>query len=248
MTLSLYDDPELYDLVSGAPESEPFYRRLADTHPGAVLELACGTGRIGIRLAQAGLDVTGIDLSAEMLARATATAEAAGVRVRFAQGDMRALDLGAGRFSLIFITANSLLHLLSPEDFRACFEGVRRHLAPDGVFAFDIFAPAADHIARDPRRRFDVAAADHPELGRIRVEETTDYDAASQITRTTWYWSTERAPDFRVTRFELRSVFPQELPALLEAGGLTLESRSGDFDGAAFNENSWRQVCVCRPT
>jgi hypothetical protein len=50
----------------------------------------------------------------------------------------------------------------------------------------------------------------------------------------------------RVTRIALRSVFPQELPLLLTAGGLALTGRWGDFDGAAFDRNSWRQVCTAR--
>ncbi len=68
---------------------------------------------------------------------------------------MRDFDLGR-RFALIFIARNSLLHLHSTEDILATFAMVRRHLAPGGMFAFDIFNPSVRLLARPPNQRFPV--------------------------------------------------------------------------------------------
>ena len=62
----------------------------------------------------------------------------------------------------------------------------------------------------------------------------------------TWYFSSADEPDFLVAPLHLRSIFPQELPLLLAAGGLRLESRHGDFAGGPFTGASRHQVCVCR--
>ena len=78
MAASIYDRPDLYDLVAGAdPDMERFYVELARERGGRVLELASGTGRFTLPLARAGLMVTGGDLSPSMLASARAAARCA---------------------------------------------------------------------------------------------------------------------------------------------------------------------------
>jgi SAM-dependent methyltransferase len=152
---SLYDDPALYDLVMPPDGSEAFYLAEAQEHgDGPVLELACGTGRVAIPIARSGREVVGVDASPAMLAAAAEKAVAAGVALTLVEGDMRRFDLGGRRFPLIFMARNSLLHLHTPEEFKACLTGVRQHLAPDGVFAFDVFVPSPDILARDPTQRF----------------------------------------------------------------------------------------------
>ena len=77
------------------------------------------------------------------------------------------------------------------------------------------------------------------------MEETVDYDAALQINRVTWFWSTADQKDFLVMPLHMRALFPQELPLLIELGGLRLSKRYGDFDRRAFGSQSDRQVCIC---
>jgi SAM-dependent methyltransferase len=224
--LSLYADPSLYDLVIPAGSSEKFYLSEAEKRgKGPVLELACGTGRVAIPLARAGQEMVGVDVSPAMLAKAAEKAAAAGVCLTLIEGDMRHLNLGDRRFPLIFITENSFLHLHTTEDFAACLAGVRRYLAPDGVFIFDIFVPGLHILGRDPKQRFLIGRFQDPTRGEITVEETTDYDAGTQIIRSTWYWSTPAQPDFRVTPLNLRQIFPMELPLLIEASGFDMKVR-----------------------
>ena len=122
--LEVYDDAELYDLLAASNNAiVEFYDEEARKLGGPVLELACGTGRLTIPLAQSGLEVVGIDLHPGMLARARAAAEAAHVQVEFVETDMRDFSLQK-RFGLIFVAYNSLLHLLQSEDLAACFTNV----------------------------------------------------------------------------------------------------------------------------
>ena len=242
---SLYDHPDVYDLMFPAGPAEAFYRRLAARAGGAVLELACGTGRYAIPIARDGHAVVGLDSSAAMLAAARTKAEAAGVAVELVDGDMRDFALGR-RFALVFIGTNSLLHLHTADDFARFFGCVRAHLQPGGRFAFDVFVPSARLLARPSGQRFEIGRYPHPARGELLVEETVDWDAAAQINRVTWYVSTPTERDLFVVPLHLRAIFPQELPLLLAANGFVLESRAGDFDERAFDAASRTQLCVCR--
>ena len=107
---------------------------------GPVLELGCGTGRVTIPVAAAGVDVTGLDNSDSMLKRARRKSVADEVEVSWMEGDMRTFDLGR-RFALIYVPLASFAHLSGPGDAEACLARVRRHLPPGGRFAVDLMNP-----------------------------------------------------------------------------------------------------------
>ena len=248
MLESLYSDARLYDLMfpqpSGLGSKARFYLDLAATTGGPVLELGCGTGSMLVPIAERGITCQGIDLSSAMLARAHAKFEARGVTAGLHVGDMTDFDLDE-RFGLVFVASNSLTHLHAADDVVSCFRAVRRHLTPGGRFAFDVFNPSVQVLAgadglRRERRRFD-----DPERGEIRVDVEERYDAAAQVTRGVWYFSTESEPDFVVSSVEVRSFFPQELVLLLEAGGLRLVERFGDVERVPFTGDAPSQVCIC---
>ena len=243
----LYEHPRLYDLVTCWSEPhESFYLNEARRHGGPVLELACGTGRLTMPLARCGLDVTGLDLSPAMLAAAREKAAAAGVAVTLVEGDMRRFALDR-QFRVIFVAINSLMHLTRIDDLRACFDSVRRHLAPGGVFMFDIMHPDVAALGRGPSERSLLARFVDPDLGEVRVEETTTYDAATQVTHLTWHLCASGGRTMRFEPMPLRQIFPQELLLLLDGGGFRLDKRYGTFARAPFTSNSAHQICICRP-
>jgi SAM-dependent methyltransferase len=247
---SFYDDPALYDRVSTPPASSvDFYVQLARDSQGDVLELACGTGRVTIPVAQAlagtGRSVAGLDLVPAMLASARTKAATAGVALDLVSGDMHRFALGR-RFGLIFVAFNSLLHLTTNDALAECFACVREHLASGGTFAFDVFNPSVAMLARSPSERTTVVRVPDDTLGEIHVEATMDYDSATQVNRSTFHFSAPGRPDYLTVPIHLRSLFPLELPLLLAANGLRLEARYGDFGGEPFGSGSARQVCICR--
>ena len=131
MSERFYSDAGMYDrLFPGGEAAVDFYRAEADRQGGSVLELGCGTGQKLIPIASDGHPCVGLELSPAMLAEAQRKADERGVEVEWVQGDMREFDLGR-TFDLVFIAANSLLHLHEAEDLVDCFRSVRRHLAPE---------------------------------------------------------------------------------------------------------------------
>ena len=166
--------------------------------------------------------------------------------VEWVQGDMRVFDLGR-TFDVVFITANSLLHLHEPEDLVSCFRSVRAHLAPGALFVFDVFNPSVRLLAAaDGVRRAREALSFHdPDRGVVSVDVAETYDAPAQVTRGTWYLSTHTEPDFVAAPVELRSIFPQELPLLLSLAGLRLTERCGDWAGRPFAADSPLQLSIC---
>lgn len=245
MTQDLYSDARLYDLLFPTSEAAvDFYRAEADSVGGRVLELGCGTGQKLIPIAADGHPSIGLDLSLDMLAVARQKAEERGVSVEWQHGDMRDFDLG-DEFDLIFIAGNALLHLHEADDIVQCFGAARRHLAPGGRFAFDVFHPDVRLLAdADGVRRPRTTFAD-PDRGDVRVDVADAYDAAAQVTRGTWYFSTDSEPDFQTVSIEVRSIFPQELPVLLAHAGLRLVKRFGGWDGSLFGAGSSTQLCIC---
>jgi SAM-dependent methyltransferase len=244
---ALYDNAELYDVLLTASASQlTFYKTLAERQRGPILELACGTGQLIVPVALLGQPAAGLDLSPATLAAARRRAVAAGARVEFVEGDMRDFDLGQ-RFSLIFVARNSLLHLSEPDEFAGLLAAVRRHLAPGGILAFDIFNPHLGVLARPTGQRFPVMRVESDAYGELLVESTHDYDRRSQVDRATWFISTAAQRDRWVAPLHLRSIFPQELPLLLERGGFRLLRRDGDYSGGAFSSASGNQVCQCQP-
>jgi SAM-dependent methyltransferase len=244
---SIYLDGRHYDLQHvGFTDDIPFYLKQARRLGGDVLELACGTGRITIPLAEAGVSITGLDRERGMLRQARAKAAEKSVSVDWEQGDCRDLDLGR-KFNLIFLPFNSIAHLHDPESIRSCFEGVREHLSQGGRFIVDIFNPRLDMLLRDASERYPVAEYPDPDGGgTVVITENNVYDPATQVNHIKWYYRVGRSKAERVAELNMRIFFPQELDALLRAGGFEIEAKYGDFDESAFVSSSPKQIVMAK--
>lgn len=244
MSEAFYTQARLYDLMFPAGPQVDFYLAEARRSGGRVLELACGTGRVLLPIASAGLPAVGLDLSVEMLSEARRKANDLGVDVELVQGDMRSFEVN-GMFDLIFVASNSLLHLHESAELVSCFRAVARHLSASGRFVFDVFNPSVHMLASaDGVRRYRQSFVD-PERGEVRVDVAGTYDVPAQVMREVWYFSSSTEVDFVVAPLEVRSIFPQELPLLVSAGGLRLLDRCGNFAGGALTADSPQKVCVC---
>jgi SAM-dependent methyltransferase len=141
--VDLYDDAEFYDLLhDGYRDDLAFYRGLADDEGGPVLELGAGSGRVTAALARAGHEVLAVEPAAAMRARGQARLASLGLaeRVTWLDADMRTLELGR-RVPLVVAPFNALMHLDTLADQDAALGAARRHLAPGGTFAADVYAP-----------------------------------------------------------------------------------------------------------
>jgi SAM-dependent methyltransferase len=137
------DNAKRYDLaVPLQPGEVDFYLELArdaEAHGLRSLEVTCGTGRIAVPLAEAGVRIVGLDISAPMLAVAR-TRSASLSNAQWVEGDMRSFDLGE-EFGLVYIPVGSFQLMYTVEDQLASLRCIHKHLAPGGRFAFEVENP-----------------------------------------------------------------------------------------------------------
>jgi SAM-dependent methyltransferase len=114
-----------------------FYKHKFQIPGNKLLDVACGTGELSCRFAQQGYDVTGVDLSEDMLAVALSKSVSQGLHIHFIQQNMAELDV-PDNFDFITIFCDSLNYLSSEKDIIQTFRGVQNHLTEDGLFLFDI--------------------------------------------------------------------------------------------------------------
>jgi SAM-dependent methyltransferase len=215
---------------SGVPADVPFYVGLAGEADGPLVELAVGTGRVAIPVAQAaGRRVVGIDSSPGMLAQARARALQAGVDLDLREGDMRELELEEPA-GLIYCPGRSLLHLPTWADRRRCFERVAASLRPGGRFAWNAFAlnhhlaAAVDGRHADATPGLPVPHTIHYRVGDNRVDMTLDDGGTGSL-----WWATKN-----------------EWLGLLDVAGLRLEALYGGFAGEPLDDDSGEYVFVAR--
>ena len=103
----------------------------------SILDLACGTGNVAMRLARMGYEVWGVDISAPMVAEARRKAQEAGLDIHFEVQDASQLQLSK-RFDLVLSLFDSLNYILSAEKLQEAFRRVHAHLQPGGAFLFDV--------------------------------------------------------------------------------------------------------------
>jgi SAM-dependent methyltransferase len=203
---------------------------------GRVLEFAIGTGRVALTLAARGIDVSGIELSADMLAelRRAPGSEA----VSAVHGDMATTRV-EGEFSLVYLVFNTITNLITQEEQVACFENAARHLGPGGRFLIENGVPAL--------RRLPPGAVGVP------FTVTDDYIGLDDFTDRT-HLQISRSRHLRRTAdgtFEeftapFRYVWPSELDLMARIAGMTLEHRWAGWDRSPFTGDSASHVSVWR--
>jgi SAM-dependent methyltransferase len=243
--------------ATGLDGDVQFYVEEAQRAGSPVLELGCGTGRILIPVAQAGVTVTGLDLSVPMLDIARRKVAALGAdtqdRIELVEGDMRRFSLGR-RFELAMIPFRAFLHLLTPEDERQALECIREHLTDGGLLILNIFDPRLDIIAAHSgpfgTALKKVSEFIHPETGhRFVVWDTREYDAERQVV-SQYFVHEELDDEGRVISktyapLTLRYVYRYEMQHLLELCGYKIEALYGDFRRGLFRYGG-EQIWVAR--
>lgn len=225
-----------------------FYVDQARRTGGPVLELACGSGRILIPTARAGVEVTGVDASAPMLGRAHENLARERVEVRrrvtLCPGDMCAFDAGR-RFALVTIPFRPVSHLLETPRQLALFRNVRRHLQPGGRLVFDVFQPNPAFLAGPREERLDL---EREEGGRrIRRFSRARPHLASQVMDVTFRWEIEEPSGKLLTHsveFPMRWYHRFELEHLLARCGLRVLALYGDFGRGSFTDDTWEMIFV----
>lgn len=241
-----YRDPQTYDLDDAGYDADwPLTEQLARSLGGPVLDLACGTGTMAIRLARQGYSVTGVDIVPEMIDWASQKATAEGVSIEWLVADARTFSLQR-QYRFIYMLGNAFQHFLTRADHEALLAHVREHLHPEGCFLFGTRNPSPRNLfeARysDPRTR---ALPD----GRQLVEsEWQEYDPIAQIQHYTFLnqWVDPSGhTEEKTYHTALRYVFPQEMDTLLHYNGFQVRSRFGNWQQEPLTATSREMIYVC---
>lgn len=244
----IYWDGRHYDLkYRDLKEDIPFYLKQAEKYGDPILELACGTGRITIPLAEKGFDVTGLDISEPMLDLAIKKSAEKDVRINWVKADFRDFHLGM-KANLILLPFSSIAHIHDLEGLKGCFSCVGEHMTDKGRFIIDYFNPRLDFLLRDPKEQRSITSYSDPDgKGIVEILETNVYDLKNQINRIKWAYKIEESI-ISEKDLNMRIFYPQELDALVELNGFEIESKYGNTDESPFESESPKQVIVCRKT
>ena len=214
--------------------------------PKSILDLGCGTGNHALPLAERGHRVTGVDRSPGMLAQARAKAATLALAHAplFVEGDVCRLDLGR-RFDAALMMFMVLGYQFENADLVAALTALRSHLAPAGLFVFDVWNGLAVLAQRPSERTVEAIRGDT----KIVRKTSTRLEPIAQLCHV--HFAIERTDADGTTAWEethtVRFFFPQELDLVLRCHGLRLLqlSRFPDGEGAP-DENAWNMIGVAK--
>jgi len=223
-----------------------FYVEEARRSGGPVAEFGCGTGRVLVPTAEAGVRIVGVDSSEAMLAQARRKLEGLDVAASLRRGDLRDVDLGE-RFALVTVPFRAVQHLDSTADHLRAFRNLGRHLAPGGRLVFDVFHPNPRFLIQEWPESLQI---EREEGGRkIRRYHKGEPRRSVQHSRITMRWEIEDAAgviENHSSTFVMRWFHRYEVEHLLARCGLEVEALYGDFDRSALADDSPEMIFVAR--
>ena len=201
---------------------------------GRALELAVGTGRVAVPLAERGVPVTGIELSGPMIDRLRT--KAAEDTIPVVVGDM-ATARAPGEYTLVYLVFNTISNLLTQAEQIACFRNAARHLTPGGRFVIELWVPELRRLPPGQQ-----ATVGRSEPGYILLDT---YDVLHQHV-VSHHFHFDDGKQAQLFRSPHRYIWPAELDLMAQLAGFELEIRHADWAGAEFTAESRSHVSVYR--
>lgn len=200
---------------------------------GTILELAIGTGRIGLPLAALGLSVSGVEASARMVEKLRE--KPGGDAIDVTIGDMA--DVGVdGTFNLIYLVFNTLFNLTSQREQVRCIKNVSKHLSEGGSFVIEAYVPDPSQYENGESLK-----TVHVAIDRV-VFEASVHNKASQTVDYQYIEVTEQG--MRLRPLPVRYIWPSELDLMAQLAGLELHQRWAGWDQSPFTASSSSHVSV----
>ena len=252
-----------------------FWRRVAATADGPVLELGCGTGRVSLPLARAGVRLVGVDRSAAMLGvakrrSAKASRYKRNVRdvtrgerdvarvdrdvgrgfsraIQFVRADIRALPFGDRSFAMALAPYGMLQSLLTDDDLAATLASVARILRRGATFGIDLVPDVPRWREYQNRVQLRGPTSDG---GRLTLIESVRQDRRRRLTTFEQRYVKRRGRQVDQRRFELtfRTIRVKDVTARLEAAGFEVDAVLGDYRGRAWDERADVWIILARKT
>jgi cyclopropane fatty-acyl-phospholipid synthase-like methyltransferase len=201
---------------------------------GPALELAIGTGRVALPLAERGVRVDGIDFSPPMVAKLRA--KPGGDQIAVTMGNFADVPV-SGTYRLIFLVFNTLFNLLTQDEQVRCFENVATHLTDDGSFVVEAFVPTY-YTGLRGNQYVDAQALEVDrvifDVGRLDPVKQLYYESHVVLTR----------EGVRLFPIVCRYAWPSELDLMARIAGLRLKERYGGWNREPFTSTSSTHVSV----
>ena len=230
-----------------------FWRRIATSANSPVLELGCGTGRISLPLARAGVSIVGVDRSAPMLARAARRAAALGRtrgardrgRVCLVRSDIRALPFRPASFSMVLAPYGVLQSLLRDRDLTSVLASVSNVLVQGGLFGIDLVPDVpkwreyTDKVQLKGRGRGGV---------HLTLRESVRQERRNRLTIFEQVYLARRKAGVTEHRFRLtfRTLPIRQLASRLESSGFEIQAVLGDYRGAPWDARADTWIILAR--
>jgi SAM-dependent methyltransferase len=228
----IYDERYLESFSGDTSGAVSFLKDLAGEGPA--LELGIGTGRVALPLAEAGVEVHGIDASEAMLSRMRG--KPGGDAIPTTVGSFADFSLET-RFRLVFVVFNTFFGLLTQDEQLSCFKAVARHLRPDGAFAMQAFVPDVTRWdAHNQRVSADSVGTDEISL------EVSEHDPFGQ--QSTSAHVVIRDGSVRIFPVRIRYAYVSELDLMARLAGLRLRERWAGWDREPYPSKRWTHVSV----
>jgi hypothetical protein len=229
---AVYDDPadEMFQPAAIEPVVDFLAALVGD---GAALEFGIGTGRIGLPLAQRGVEVHGIDLSSAMVARLRA--KPGGQDIPVAIGDFATTRV-EGTFSLAYLVFNTINNLTTQDAQIACFENAAAHLTSGGHFVIEVGVPQLQRLPPGETVRAFALTPGH--LGFDEFDVADQGVISHHYERTDGVWRADSTP--------FRYVWLSELDLMARLAGMTLAERWDGWRREPFTRDSTGHVSVWR--
>ena len=246
------DYAEQYDLLYGdknyAAECDllqEVFRRFAEGTVQTVLDMGCGTGQHAILLAKRGYSVTGVERSRDMLRLARTKAAAAGVEVRWIEGDIQQAQVGLVHDAVTLMFA-VLGYQVTNAEVSAVLANAHRHLRPGGLLVFDTwYGPAV--LSVRPGDRIKVLENDSGQVIRAATSTLDTQRHLCHVQYRLWRMVGDRVVSRSQELHRMRFFLPMELRLFLDSTGFELVSVSAfpELDRRA-DETTWNALWVAK--
>ena len=244
----IYTDPDFYnDIMWWKKDDIQFWQHIIkQTKSKKVLELCCGTGRIGLALIESGIDYYGIDSSSSFIDYFhNQISEQKYNTSQIICDDIRNFNFHQS-FDFIFIGFNSLAHLLTNQDLLDTLKTIQLHMDSKTIFAIDIFVPDVSFLYRDNQDKYNIMDFMHSKTNeKLNILESIDYNALTEVNRINWdFMDKDHISKFSYS-FDMRMWFPDTLNRILTDCNYDIQKIYGDYDCNALNADSEKQIYLC---
>ena len=207
----------------------------------SILELAAGTGRLGLPLINEGYNYYGLDISKEYCA--FANNKLISDSFRFICGDMRFFKFEK-KFDTIFIPFNSLLHLLTEKDLEKALASIKNHMHTESELFIDIFMPHSSYLYNSTNQKR-IEFYNSTNKKETIIKESLIYDANKEIISVKWNYESNKKT-YDTFNFKMKIYYPDTINRILVDSGFEVVNFWGDYDQSLFSLESNLQIYQCR--